>query len=222
MNSNKRLALSVILSVYLLFASLSAISFVSYIFQIAEARTETFTDSNNNNLKVSIEAPDDWNSGTASAAIHDLNWHAYGLAASNDDLSAFFVIVNLPSLSNIVTPFGKTTFGPTTNLTSLLLQYNVTLNSVHNVSINGQPEHAYYISVTPGQLSHLQSFLPSINRSFDAVLIATKQRGHMYMIAYAADARTMGDFKDTFQNILNSVSFSPGPVMSNLPAQTNH
>src|SRR5919198_937779 len=82
-----------ILSLYFLFASLSAMLFGSCMFQIAEARTETFIDSNNNNLKVSIEAPDDWNSGTASAAIHDLNWRAYGLAASNDDLSAFFVIV---------------------------------------------------------------------------------------------------------------------------------
>ena len=61
-----------------------------------------------------------------------------------------------------------------------------------------------------------------IDRSFDAVLIATKREGHMYMIAYAANIGTMGDFQDTFQNILNSVSFSPGPAMSNLPAQTNH
>jgi hypothetical protein len=40
-----------------------------------------------------MEAPDDWNSGIASTSIHNLNWRAYGLAASNDDLSAFFVIV---------------------------------------------------------------------------------------------------------------------------------
>ena len=209
MNGNKSLALSVISVLCLLFAILSAIQFELYGFQMAEARTETFTDSNNNNLKVSIEAPDDWNSGTASASIHNLNWHAYGLATSNDDLSAFFVIVNLPSLSNIVTPFGKTSFGPATNLTSLLLQYNVTLNSVHEVTIKGQPERAYSISVTPNQLNHLQSFLPSIDRSFDAVLIPIKQQGRLYMIAYAADTGKMGDFHDTFQNILNSVSFSP-------------
>ena len=94
-------------------------------------------------------------------------------------------------------------------LTSLLLQYNVTLNSVHEVTIKGQPERAYSISVTPNQLNHLQSFLPSINRSFDAVLIPIKQQGRLYMIAYAADTGKMGDFHDTFQNILNSVSFSP-------------
>ena len=34
------------------------------------------------------------------------------------------------------------------NLTSLLSQYNVTLNGVHNIIINGQPERAYTISVT--------------------------------------------------------------------------
>ena len=73
----------------------------------------------------------------------------------------------------------------------------------------GRTEHAYSISVKPEQLSNLQSFLPSIDRSFDAVLISTKHQGHMYMIVYAADAGEMGYFQDTFQNILSSVSFSP-------------
>lgn len=68
-----------------------------------------------------------------------------------------------------------------------------------------QYQQPYSISVTPNQLNHLQSFLPSINRSFDAVLIPIKQQGRLYMIAYAADTGKMGDFHDTFQNILNSV-----------------
>ena len=82
-----------ILSLYFLFASLSAMLFGSCMFQIAEARTETFIDSNNNNLKVNIEAPDDWNSGTASASIHGLNWRAYGLATSNDYQRVQFLLL---------------------------------------------------------------------------------------------------------------------------------
>ena len=90
----------------------------------------------------------------------------------------------------------------------------------------GRPEHAYSISVKQEQLSKLQSFLPSIDRSFDAVLIHTRHQGHMYMIVYAADAGEMGYFQDTFQNILSSVSFSPtsggiGSSKNILPIPTN-
>ena len=46
--------------------------------QVARARIEQFYD-NNNNLTVSIEAPDDWNSGTASATIANLDWRGSGL-----------------------------------------------------------------------------------------------------------------------------------------------
>jgi hypothetical protein len=48
----------------------------------------------------------------------------------------------------------------------------------------GRTEHAYSISVKQEQRSKLQSCLPSIDRSFDAVLISTKHQGHMYMIVY--------------------------------------
>ena len=62
----------------------------------------------------------------------------------------------------------------------------------------GRTEHAYSVSVKQEQRSNLQSFLPSIDTSFDAVFIPTKHQGHMYMIVYAADAGEMGYFHDTF------------------------
>lgn len=83
--------------------TISTILFVLYWSPEAQARSEGFTDTNNN-LQVSLEAPDDWNSGMISATIHNLGkWRSYGAAATNDDLSAFFVIINLPSLANLET-----------------------------------------------------------------------------------------------------------------------
>ena len=61
--------------------------------QVARARIEQFYD-NNNNLTVSIEAPDDWNSGTASATIANLDWRGSGLATTTNDGTAFFAMIN--------------------------------------------------------------------------------------------------------------------------------
>jgi hypothetical protein len=38
-------------------------------------------------------------------------------------------------------------------------------------------------------------------------MITTKQQGGTYIILYAAQHGRMGEFKDTFTNILHSVSF---------------
>ena len=200
MNSNKVLIFAVVLSLYLV-CSIAAISFGAYS-QMAEARPEQFIDTNNN-LQVGIIAPDNWNSGTASATVHNLNWRAYSLAATNDDLSAFFVIVSLPSLANIVIPFGQTT-----GLTSALLSQYVTVNNQHDISFSdGSSGHAYSISITADQLNRLQSFLPSINKQYDAVLITTQHQGGTYVIVFATELGRMGDFIGTFQNILGTVRF---------------
>jgi hypothetical protein len=176
-------------------------AFDSFGIQVVKARTEEFTDSNNN-LHVSLQAPDNWNSGTASATVHNLNWRASGLAATNDDGSAFFVLLSLPPLANMMIPIAEKT-----GLFSTLLSQYVTLNSQYDVTFNGYSGHAYSISATSDQLSRLPSFPTSINKEFDAVLITTQQQGSTYLILYATSLGRMGDYQGVFQNILSSVSF---------------
>ena len=50
--------------------------------QIAEARPEQILDNTNNNLKISMDVPDSWNSGTVSETISKLNWRLNGLECS--------------------------------------------------------------------------------------------------------------------------------------------
>ena len=72
------------------------------------ARTEEILDSGNNNLKMSMQAPNDWNSGIISQTVAKLNWRLNGLTATNDDLSAFFAVVNLPnSLTSLSSLWSK-------------------------------------------------------------------------------------------------------------------
>jgi len=164
-----------------------------------ESHTEGFTDTNDN-LQVSFQAPDSWNSGMAAATIHNLgSWRSYGVLTANDDLSAFFIIINLPPLAN----FGLPSFDA-----NLLSQY-VTLNSQYDLKFNGYSGHAYSVSVSSDQLSRLQSFLPSIDKDFSAVMITTEQKGGTYLIVYATEPEMMDHFQDIFRNMLNSVSFQP-------------
>jgi hypothetical protein len=65
------IAISTIIIICLLCGIVSAVTFDSFGVQTVKARTEEFTDSNNN-LHVSLQAPDTWNSGTAAATIHNL------------------------------------------------------------------------------------------------------------------------------------------------------
>lgn len=89
----------------------------------------------------------------------------------------------------------------------MLSQY-ITIDNQYDVNFSdGSSGHAYSISVTPDQLSKLQSVLPSINKPLDAVLIITQHQGGTYAIAYATDPGRMGDFIGTFQNILSSLRF---------------
>ncbi len=52
----------------------------------AEARTEQLSDTSNNNLMISMEAPDFWNSGIVSQTVANLDWRLNGLDARNDGI----------------------------------------------------------------------------------------------------------------------------------------
>ena len=127
-----------------------------------QARTEEILDSGNNNLKMSMQAPNDWNSGIISQTVAKLNWRLNGLTATNDDLNSFFAVVNLPSLANLALPLGQKT-----GLLSLIISQYVTINNESDVKLSdGSSGHLYSFSVTPEQLHHLN--VPS-DKGFDGV-----------------------------------------------------
>jgi hypothetical protein len=99
--------------------------------QETEGMTEQLVDSTNNNLGISMEAPDSWNSGTVSENIADLNWRLNALNTINGDTNAFFVVINLPSLANFALPLGQKT-----GLLSLLLSQYVTINRESDITDN--------------------------------------------------------------------------------------
>ena len=83
-----------------------------------QARTEEILDSGNNNMKMSMQAPNDWNSGIISQTVAKLNWRLNGLTATDDHLNAFFAVVNLPSLANLASsPWSKDRFTILNNFT---------------------------------------------------------------------------------------------------------
>src|SRR4029078_4460843 len=86
-----------------------SVSIISQCIQNTDARSEQLVDSNNNNLTINMQAPDNWNSGIVSQTVAKLNWRLNGLTATNNDLSGFFVVVNLPSLANFALPLGQKT-----------------------------------------------------------------------------------------------------------------
>lgn len=193
----KRLTLISTTLIVLLFSSHSGYNFTS-------ARTENIIDSNNG-LKISIEAPDYWNSGSTSITIHNLNWRINSLATSNDDFSAFFIIINLPSLANVFVPFGQ----GTGLLTAFLKQY-VSVNNEEEINFSdGSSGHAYFITVNEDQLNRLRSIFPSLNRGFDAVIITTQQHNGVYVIAYATDPGKMSNYQTIFDDIFQSIAFQP-------------
>src|SRR5262245_34727987 len=87
--------------------------------QTATARTESFVDTANN-LEISMEAPESWNSGTISETIAILNWRFTALNAVNNDASGIFVVGNLLPL-----PLDQ---GEKSEALSLLLSQYVTIN----------------------------------------------------------------------------------------------
>ena len=165
-----------------------------------QARTEEILDSGNNNLKISMQAPDDWNSGIVSQTVAKLNWRLNGLTATNDDLSAFFAVVNLPSLANLALPLSQKS-----GILSLILAQYVTINKESDVILSdGSPGHLYSISVSTEQLHHLNA---PIDKGFDGILITTKQGQSTYVVLYATQQGRMGDFQDVLQNMFNSIRF---------------
>jgi len=177
-----------------------SVPIISQGIQKTDARNEQLVDSNNNNLMINMQAPDNWNSGIVSQTVAKLNWRLNGLTATNNDLSGFFVVVNLPSLANFALPLGQKT-----GLLSWIISHYATINNESDVTLAvGSSGHLYSISVSTDQLHHLNA---PIDKGFDGVMITTKQQGGTYIILYAAHQGRMGEFKDTFTNILHSVSF---------------
>jgi plastocyanin len=164
------------------------------------ARTEQTSDASNNNLIISMNAPDYWNSGTVSQTVANLNWRLNGLNAMNDDMSAFFIVVNSPSIMNIALPLTQKT-----GILSLVLSQYVTINKESDLTLSdGSSGHLYSISISPEQLHRLKA---PVDKGFDGVLITTKQLGTTYIVAYASEMGKMSQFESVFQNILNSVKF---------------
>jgi hypothetical protein len=162
--------------------------------QTVTARTESIVDSGND-LKISMEAPDSWNSGTISQTIATLNWRLNALSAVNNDASGLFVVGNLPPL-----PLDQKS-----EVLSLLLSQYVTINRETDLTLSdGSSGHEYSISISPDQLSHLG--VP-LNKTIDAVLISTEQKGGKYFILYATQLESKKEFDDLFQEMLHSVKF---------------
>ncbi|MGB8153981.1 MAG: hypothetical protein WCF97_08685, partial [Nitrososphaeraceae archaeon] len=135
-----------------------------------------------------------------SETVAKLNWRLNGLTATNNDLSGFFIVVNLPPLANFALPLGQKT-----GLLSWIISHYATINNESDVTLaDGSSGHLYSISVSADQLHRLNA---PIDKGFDGVMITTKQQGGTYIILYAAQHGRMGEFKDTFTNILHSVSF---------------
>jgi hypothetical protein len=190
-----------LLIIFFLFSIITfSVSIISQGIQKTDARNEQLADSNNNNLMINMQAPDNWNSGIVSQTVAKLNWRLNGLTATNNDLSGFFIVVNLPSLANYALPLGQKT-----GLLSWIISHYATINNESDVTLaDGSSGHLYSISVSADQLHRLNA---PIDKGFDGVMITTKQQGGTYIILYAAQHGWMGEFKDTFTNILHSVSF---------------
>jgi hypothetical protein len=170
--------------------------------QTVTARTESFVDSGND-LKISMEAPDSWNSGTISQTIATLNWRLNALSAVNDDASGLFVVGNLPPL-----PLDQKS-----EVLSLLLSQYVTIIRETDITFNdGSSGHEYSISISSDQLSHLG--VP-LNKTIDAILISTEQEGGKYFVLYASHQESKTEFEDLFQNMLHSVKFGSAFLSSN-------
>ncbi len=176
--------------------------------QIAEGRTEELFDKTNNNLRISMDSPDHWNSGIISETISKLNWRLNGINAINDDASAFFSIINLPSLSNFALPLVQKT-----GLFSLFLSQYVTINDEYDITLSdGSVSHVYSISITADQFHNLN--IP-IDKGYDTILMTTKQGDITYIIVYATHSGRMFEFENIFQNILHSVRFGSVSLYNN-------
>lgn len=176
------------------------ILFPSNMIKGVDARTEQLSDSSNNNLMISMIAPDNWNSGVISQTVASVNWRLNALDATNDDTSAFFVVANLPSVVNLLLPLGQKS-----GILSMLLSQYATVNGESDITMSdGSAAHRYSISISSEQLHKIKA---PIDKGYDAVLITTKQQSVTYAIIYASELGKMSQFESKFQNILNSVKF---------------
>src|SRR5690242_16792411 len=98
---------------FLILLIVSIISASWGMFSFTDARVEQIADSNNNNLMLSMQAPDDWNSGKLSTTVLSLDWKLNGLFATNyanklfgpaNVPITFFAVLNAPSLVNTAVP----------------------------------------------------------------------------------------------------------------------
>ncbi len=77
-------------------------------------------------------------------------------------LSAFFIVVNTPSVVNMALPLGQKT-----GILSLLLSQYVTINDESDLTLSdGSAAHRYSISITPAQLHRLNA---PIDKGFDGL-----------------------------------------------------
>lgn len=222
-----------ILVILLVSGSLLAIS-NSIGFQIVAARTEEVLDTANNNLRVSMQAPDDWNSGKLSATFLNLDWKLNGIFATNfatklfsssEESIAFFAIVNAPSLANAAIPLAQK-FG----LISFALSQFVTINKESDITLSdGSQGHSYSVSVSVEQLRKLKA---PIDKALDAVLITTEQQDKTYIIVYSTEIGRMSQYQSVFDSMLNSVTIGTAslagsgngastPTTPDIPSQTN-
>lgn len=102
------------------------------VIQMSDARTEETLDTSNNNLSISMHAPDDWNSGKLSATIVSLDWKFNELFTSNfatsflsttEEPIEVFAVLNSFSWLNMALPFGQKT-----GLLSFILSQYATVN----------------------------------------------------------------------------------------------
>ncbi|MEP6577141.1 MAG: hypothetical protein ABJB85_11995 [Nitrososphaerota archaeon] len=176
--------------------------------QLAEARIEDVVDTANNNLKISMQAPDEWNSGKLSATILSLDWKLNGLFATNfatklfggsDESIALFAVVNAPPLANSAIPFVEKL-----GLISLALSQVVTIKSESDLTLSdGSNAHLYSISASVEQLRKLKA---PIDKPLDVVLISTQHQDKTYLVVYATELGRMSQYQNIFDNMLNSLT----------------
>jgi hypothetical protein len=193
-------------AVFLLFLSGAASMFM--INNDAFSRTEEVVDTSNNNLVISLNAPDDWSSGKLSMTVVSLDWRLSGVFATNfatklfgppNQSIAFFATLNTPSLVSFALPFAEKI-----GLISLALSKYVTITGESEMTLSdGTSAHVYNISVSTDQLRKLQA---PLDKPLDAVLITTKQYGKPYIVLYATEQGKMGQYQSTFDKMLNSVT----------------
>jgi hypothetical protein len=72
----------IVLVIFLFSIITFSVSIMSQGIQRTDARSEQLVDSNNNNLMINMQAPDNWNSGIVSQTVAKLNWRLNGLTAT--------------------------------------------------------------------------------------------------------------------------------------------